>query len=158
MLTETGRVVALEADGLWVETIRKSTCGTCAVRKGCGHGLLNRMADGKRGYIRVLPGDQCLDDIRVNDQVLVGIPEEVILRGSFVAYVLPLLGMLMGALAAASWLEEHADLSALMGAIAGLGLGFLLVRWHGSRHRHDPAYQPILQGAVGSLAVPAELS
>jgi len=158
MLTETGRVVALEKDGLWVETIRKSTCGSCAVRKGCGHGLLNRMADGQRGYIRVLPGDQSVHNIRINDQVLIGIPEEVILRGSFVAYVLPLLSMLLGAIVAANWLPGASDLSALLGAASGLGLGFLLVRWHGSHHRLDPAYQPVLQGAVGSSAEPAHLS
>ena len=103
MLTETGRVVALEEDGIWVETIRKSTCGTCAVRKGCGHGLLNRMTDGRTGYIRVLPGSHPIDTIRVNDQVLVGIPEEIILRGSFIAYVVPVLGMLLGAVAAVNW-------------------------------------------------------
>jgi sigma-E factor negative regulatory protein RseC len=155
MLTETGRVVALEEDGLWVETIRKSTCGSCSVRKGCGHGLLNRMADGKRGYIRVLPGDQSIDNIRIDDQVLISIPEEVILRGSFIAYILPLLGMLLGAVAAVNWLPGNTDLSALLGAMAGLGLGFLLVRWHGLRHRLDPAYQPVLQGAAGSPAGPS---
>lgn len=158
MLTETGRVVALEADGLWVETIRKSTCGSCAVRKGCGHGLLNRMADGTRGYIRVLPGDQSMDHIHVNDQVLISIPEEVILRGSFIAYGLPLLVMLFGALAAANWFGAQSDLSALAGAVAGLGLGFLLVRWHASRHRHDRAYQPVLQGPAGLSADSAQHS
>jgi sigma-E factor negative regulatory protein RseC len=155
MLTENGRVVALEKDGLWVETLRKSTCGSCAVRKGCGHGLLNRMADGKRGLIRVLPGDQSIDDIRINDEVRIGIPEEVILRGSLVAYVLPLLAMLVGASAAVNWLPGDSDLPALLGASAGLGLGFLCVRWHGSRHRLDPAYQPVLQGPAGSPAARA---
>ena len=40
MLTETGRVVAVDDDGLWVETVRRSTCNACGVRQGCGHGLL----------------------------------------------------------------------------------------------------------------------
>ena len=152
MLTETGRIVALEADGLWVETIRRSTCGGCAARNGCGHGLLNRLSEGRRGYIRVLPGDHSIDEFRVDDQVLIGIPEEVVLRGSFIAYVLPLLGMLAGALAAATWLPGKGDLPALLGAAAGLLLGFLLVRWHGARHRQDAGFQPVLQGAVASPA------
>ena len=29
MLTETGRVVAVDDDGLWVETVRRSTCNAC---------------------------------------------------------------------------------------------------------------------------------
>ena len=72
MLIETGRVVAVDAQGLWVETIRQSTCGSCAARSGCGHGLLNRMSDGRQGYIRVLPGDQSIESVRINDQVLIG--------------------------------------------------------------------------------------
>ena len=43
MLLETGRVVAVDADSVWVETIRRTTCGSCAVQKGCGHGLLNQL-------------------------------------------------------------------------------------------------------------------
>ena len=90
MLTENGRVIAVEPGGLWVETVRKSTCGACSAQKGCGHGILNRMTDGKRGYIRVLPGEQSIQDYRVDDEVRFSIPEEVILRGSMVAYLVPI--------------------------------------------------------------------
>jgi len=155
MLTETGRVVALEPAGLWVETIRQSTCGSCVARKGCGHGLLNRASDGRRGYIRVLPGDQPIEKFKVNDTVLIGIPEEVVLRGSLVAYALPSLAMLAGAFAGVTWLPAGGDLAAVPGAVVGLLTGFLLVRWHGIRHRYDTGYQPVLQGLAsvsGELA------
>jgi len=154
MLTEAGRVVGVETDGLWIETMRRSTCGNCAAQKGCGHGLLNRISDGKRGYIRVLPGDRAIENYAIGDQVLIGIPEEVILRGSFIAYVLPLMGMLAGALAAASWLPGNEDFLALLGAAGGLVIGFILVRWHGARHYHDPGFQPVLQSVVPSVAEP----
>ncbi len=157
MLTETGRVVALEADGLWVETVRHSTCGTCSAQKVCGHGLLNRIAHGKSGYIRVLPGDQAIENYRVDDQVLISIPEEIILRGSFIAYILPLMGMLLGAFGAVSWLPGQGDLPALLGAAGGLVLGYTLVRWHGARHRHDPDFQPVLQSAATSFVEPVSL-
>tara|TARA_B100001540_G_scaffold303325_1_gene311814 strand:- start:272 stop:745 length:474 start_codon:yes stop_codon:yes gene_type:complete len=154
MLTETGRVVAVESDSLWVETIRKSTCGTCAARKGCGHGLLNSMSDGSRGYVRVLPGDQSLSACAVDDEVLISIPEEVLLRGSMIAYVLPLLCMLGGAVAAVEWLPGGQDALAAGGAIAGLALGFGLVRWHALRHRGDTRYQPVLLRVVERHARP----
>ena len=96
MMIESGRVVAVESDGLWVETIRKSTCGACAVQKGCGHGIINRLSDGSRNYLRVLPGDHSLSECSVDDQVRFAVPEAVILRGSLVVYVLPLLCMLFG--------------------------------------------------------------
>jgi sigma-E factor negative regulatory protein RseC len=157
MLTETGRVVGIEVDGLWVETIRRTTCGTCAAQKGCGHGLLNRISDGKRGYIRVLPGKRSIDHYRIDDQVLINIPEEVILRGSFIAYGLPLIAMLVGALAAVRWVPGSEDLVAVLGALGGLTLGFALVRWHSVSHRLDPSYQPMLVGKVTPFTEPVNL-
>ncbi|MCB1687303.1 MAG: SoxR reducing system RseC family protein [Halioglobus sp.] len=150
MLTESGRVVGLESDGLWVETIRRSTCGTCSAQKGCGHGLLNRIAEGKRGYIRVLPGEHPVSHYKIDDQVLISIPEEVILRGSIIAYVLPLLTMLAGALMAVNWLPGSEDLLAVCGAAGGLVLGYALVRWHGIRHRRDPDFQPVLLRVIAA--------
>ena len=148
MLTETGRVVGVEDESIWVETVRQSTCGSCAVQKGCGHGLLNRISDGKRGYIRILPGEQSIADYSIDDEVLFSIPEEVILRGSFIAYMLPLLGMLCGSMAAAELLPGNPNLLAIIGAVGGLTAGFALVRWHGVRHRGDPSFQPVLLGIV----------
>lgn len=144
MLTETGRVVAVEADGVWVETIRQSTCGSCAAQKGCGHGLMNRISDGHRSLIRALSGQLNASDCRVDDEVRIAIPEEVILRGSLVVYILPLLLMLAGAGIAAAVSLEHSDLAAALGAAGGFALGFALVRWHAHRHRDDRSLQPIL--------------
>ena len=157
MLTESGRVVGLEDDGVWVETIRRSTCGTCAAQKGCGHGLLHRISEGKRGYIRVLPGEHSIDHYKVDDQVLISIPEEVILRGSLVAYVMPLLTMLAGALSAVNLLSGNEDLLAVCGAAVGLAFGFALVRWHGTRHRRDPAFQPVLLRVIAPPVSPVTL-
>jgi sigma-E factor negative regulatory protein RseC len=157
MLTETGRVVGIEADGLWVETIRRSTCGACAAQKGCGHGLLNRISDGKRGYIRVLPGGRGIEHYSVDDHVVISIPEEVILRGSFIAYALPLITMLVGALAAVRCLPGNEDLVAVLGATCGMALGFALVHWHGARHRCDPKFQPVLLNVISPLAEPVTL-
>ena len=96
MLTETGRVVAVEPDSLWVETIRRSTCGSCAVQKGCGHGLINQMSDGSRSYVRVLPGKLAPSACSIDDEVRISIPEDVIVRGSLIVYIVPLLMMLAG--------------------------------------------------------------
>ena len=154
MLVETGRVVAVDVDGLWVETIRQSTCGTCAAQKGCGHGLLNRYSDGKRGYIRVLPGPEGTDNCAVDDQVRISIPEEVILRGSLVVYMVPLFCMLGGASLAAYWFSAVAESSPAIGAVLGFCLGFTLVRWHAWRHRHDHSMQPTLLDVV---QIPADV-
>lgn len=144
MLTETGRVVAIEGDGVWVETIRSSTCGACSLQKGCGHGLLSRIGDGRRGYIKVLPGDLAVSDCAVDDRVRISIPETVILRGSAIVYMVPLAAMLLGAGLAAGLSRGGSDLAAILGACLGLGAGLGLVRWHAWRHRHDASLQPTL--------------
>ena len=144
MPTETGRIVAIDADSLWVETIRKSTCGSCSAQKGCGHGLLNRIRDGQRGLVRVLPGAYSLADCRIDDEVSISLPDEVVLRGSLIVYMLPLVTMLAGAVAGSRWLSWSQDLAAVAGAMAGFAVGLALVRWHAWRHRDDAGLQPVL--------------
>lgn len=158
MLTETGRVVAVETDSIWVETVRQSTCGSCAARKGCGHGLMNRYTDGRQAYVRVLAGRRGLQGCRVDDEVRFAIPEEIVLRGSFIAYLLPMLTMLAGALCA-NWLYPgHADAAAAVGAVLGLGAGFALVRWHARRHVDDPGFQPVLVEVLTARGVPVQIA
>jgi len=144
MLTESARVVAVETDSVWVETIRKTTCGTCAAQKGCGHGLMNQYGSGKRSYIRVLPGESGVSSCRVDDEVLISIPEEVILQGSVIAYLMPLFCMLLGAVLAVQIQQEAQDMLAAVGAIVGLAVGFGALRWHSLAHRDDSRYQPVL--------------
>ncbi len=144
MLLETGRVVAVEDDGVWVETIRQTTCGSCAAQKGCGHGLLNSMSAGHRSLIRALPGALKPADCRVDDEVRISIPEEVILRGSFIVYMVPLVIMLAGTIIGSSGLTTNTDVGAALGAALGFAVGVLLVRIHARRHRDDPSLQPTL--------------
>ncbi|PLW68010.1 SoxR reducing system RseC family protein [Pseudohalioglobus lutimaris] len=143
MLLETGRVVAIEPDGIWVETIRKTTCGSCAAQKGCGHGLLNSISSGRRSLIRALPGELDPAECRVDDEVQISIPDEVILRGSFIVYIVPLVFMMLGTIIG-SESAGNADLGGALGAAAGFIVGFSLVRVHAWRHRDDRSLQPTL--------------
>lgn len=125
MLRETGRVVALEEDAVWVETIRSSACGRCAARSGCGHGVLARTGSTATGLVRVLATAMVsAGDCSLNDEVEIELPESAVLRGSLLLYLLPLgcavLGAVMG--------DAFGDLAAILGFAAGLGAGFLLVR------------------------------
>ena len=143
MITETGRVVAVESDCVWVETIQQSTCGSCSAQKGCGHGLLNAAAESNRGarrnHLRALFGDSSPEQFKIDDVVQISIPEQVLVRGALLAYIMPLLLML--ALAA---LADHflgGDVYALLGAVVGLVAGFGLVKWHAIHNRDDIASQ-----------------
>jgi sigma-E factor negative regulatory protein RseC len=114
---------------------------------------MNKVADGRRGYIRVLPGDQSTNNCQVDDQVLISIPEELILRGSLIAYMLPLVSMLGGAIAGVTAFPAHQDVAAALGCVAGMVLGFCLVRWHSNLHSDDPGFQPTLVKVLRTDAV-----
>ena len=160
MLIETGRVVAVEAeeDALWVETIRKSTCGSCAANKGCGHGLLNRISDGRTGYIRVLSGAVAARQCAIDDQVRISIPEQIILRGSMLVYMLPLMCMLAGAVGADVFWPAAGQFVTVAGAMLGLALGFALVRLHAWRHRQDSDLQPTVLEVLPGATLPVRLA
>jgi len=113
MLSETAHVVAVKSDSVWVETIRESTCGSCVAQKGCGHSLLNRISSGRRNYIEVFSGKLAAADCTVDDHVHISIPEKVILQGSLLVYMLPLIAMLGGAVLATTIFQGNPDLLAI---------------------------------------------
>lgn len=141
MLLETGSVVAVEPEGLWVETIQRSTCGSCAARKGCGQSLLAKMT-GHTSYLWLPLAGRSPDDYRVGDEIQLGVPEAVIANGSLFVYFLPLL-TLLAATVLAHYSLGREGITALA-AIAGLIIGGALVRWHAHATRHDSRLQPVL--------------
>lgn len=143
MIEEQGRVVAIEAGAVWVETLRKSTCSSCSVKAGCGQGLLDQLgAGGRRGYVRAL------SDLRleVGDAVVIGVREDLLVRGSLLVYLVPLLGLF-----AAGVLAEQLALSeplVISSALLGLFLACLAVRWRSRHTAGDPALQPVVLRAL----------
>jgi sigma-E factor negative regulatory protein RseC len=146
VLTETGRVVAVEPGKLWVETIRQSVCGSCAAQKGCGHGLLNQIGDGHRNYLQLSSRSFSRNQFQIDDRVTIGVPERLMLRGSAVLYLLPLACMLLASLVMPTLLPAISELASIGGAVGGFAVGLLLVRWHARYHQDNPDFQPRLLG------------
>jgi len=141
MIEEYGTVVRIERDAIWVETLQKSACGSCRAQKGCGQHVLGKVFS-SRTSIRVLLSDVAAETISLEQQVTIGIPEEVVVKASLMVYLTPLLLLLLGALAG-FWLHAS-DGFAVAGAVAGLLIGGAVVRWHAWAHRDDPRFQPVL--------------
>ncbi len=141
MIIESGRVVAVNSDSLWVETIQQSTCGSCAAEKGCGQGLIAKWG-GHTSYLRVLLEGRNPEDFQIDQTVKIGVPEEVVVKGSLFVYLIPLLGLMLGA-----WLGQSlvaSDVAAILGALGGLLLGGGVVRWRAYQTRNNPDLQPVL--------------
>ena len=100
-------------------------------------------------------GGDLEDRGRIDDQVRIGIPEDVILRGSVLVYMLPLLTTLCGAGFASTLSASEAY--TVLGAALGFAGGFALVRLHAWRHRDDTRMQPVLLEILSPGAAAAEL-
>lgn len=147
MIEEQGRVVAVEAGAVWVQTIRQSTCQSCSAKAGCGQGIMQRLGVGQQhGYVRCLVENQT---VRVGDAVLIGVPEDAVVKSSLMVYLLPLLALLAGAVGAAPWGEGLSVLAAVLAFAASL----LLVRWYDRRHASDPALQPVIMRQLVAASV-----
>ncbi len=143
MIEESGKIVEVNGDYAWIESERTSICGSCAVRKGCGTSVIAKLLGQRRVRMRVLNRI----DARVGEQVVVGISETGLLRGSLAVYFVPLLGLFLGALGGqwlvASLLQLQSDAAAIAGAVLGFLLALVWLR-HFSRNKDlDENYQPV---------------
>lgn len=137
MITETGKVVAVSGDRVWVQTIRTSACESCSARNGCGQRALAGVSGGRANQVLVTNSLGA----RVGDEVTVAIDESALLGASLLVYALPLLLMVLGTVAGHQLSGGH-DAAAMSGAAAGLFAGFFLARRAGSNPARD--YEPRL--------------
>lgn len=135
MITETGKVVAVDGDKAWVQTIRTSACQDCSARTGCGQRALASVSGGRANQVLV----NNRSGARVGEEVVLGIDEQSLLRASVMVYGLPLLLMVGFCIAGYQWFGGS-DLSAIIGALTGMAVGFWLVR--GWQSGASEQYQP----------------
>lgn len=136
MLYETGQVVAVETDGLWVETLKQSACAKCSAKAGCGQKLLASIhPKHDMTFIKAsfFDGSE-VKSWKVGDQAVLGIEEHALVRAALIAYLLPLGLMLVGAGILPHLLPQAfgfgEDGAAMLGAAAGLMIGAFAVRFH----------------------------
>lgn len=132
MITESGRVVAVDGSNIWVQTIRQSACNSCKARQGCGQRALAGVTGGRANQVCVANAL----DARVGDEVTLAIKESALLGASVLAYALPLLLFVLGAIAG-HLAGSGSEVASMVGALAGLAVGFGLSRFLNGRHESD---------------------
>jgi len=138
MIEETAQVVALEQDFAWVETQRKSACGSCAASSGCGTATLQKVLGNRRSRIKALNNLP----IVVGDQVVIGLEEQALIKGSIAVYAMPLLAMLGGALLLELMFASEG--LTVLGGLMGLMLGFWWLKGFSRRVQSDRQYQAVV--------------
>lgn len=124
MLEEQATVLNVEADAVWVEADRRKGCERCEAGQGCGGGVLGRLVVRGKSQVRAMND---LTGLQVGDQVVLGLDERLLLRGSLMTYLVPLLCLLAAALFAELALQAS-DLAVAAYGGLGLGAGLLILR------------------------------
>lgn len=133
MIEEQARVIGVSGDVAEVATVRHSACGGCAAKQGCGTSLLAAWFPQRELTFRL----QNPVDARVGDTVVIGLNEGALQRSSLLVYGLPLMGLLIGAIAGDQFfiaLAWPSELGGIIGSLFGLTAALGFVR-HGSERR-----------------------
>ena len=154
MIEMQARVVDIGKDGTaWVESMPNGSCSSCASgdgeteTSGCGAGKIGQIFTLKEKKYRVI------DTIhsQIGDEVIIGIADGSVLRGSAVVYMLPLLLIFIGALLAAQFTPvAQRDVASIFGAVGGFIVGAAWLFQFSRRASKDPRFQPVILRSVRS--------
>lgn len=126
MLEEEGVVVSVRGESAQVRVQQRSACGSCSARQGCGTSLLASLFPRRE---RVFMARNPLA-ARVGDHVVIGLRESDLQLASVVIYLLPVLGLIAGAMLG-SWLAEvlNSTDGELLSILLGSGMLALTLLW-----------------------------
>lgn len=144
MIEEMGTVIAVEDDGVWVETQIKTTCSSCQASESCPTSTVAKAFSPKANHVKL----QVPCSLVVGQQVKMGISELALLRASWMVYMVPLLLLLVSA-TTLSWLipNLHELIVLLCACICALG-GFWWASASAKKSHNIAKYHPIFLGAT----------
>ncbi len=124
MIEENVQILSIENDCLWVEGIQRSACHTCSAQQGCGQSLLAKLA-AQPVRLKIPLDGRDASSFQIGQDVTIGIAEHVMVRGSLLIYLLPLLLLLLGIWAGDS-IFDHELVAVVCGLLGLLGGGLLV--------------------------------
>ena len=123
MLIREGKIVAIHPRSVTLRVERASACGSCRARNACEGGT-------PAGDIE-LPID-APDAYRLGQSATLALPVSSAFGAVAIAYLLPLISLLLGVGLAAD--AGAPDAVVALSGLAGLGLGFTLACWLARRN------------------------
>ncbi|NKI75900.1 SoxR-reducing system protein RseC [Dickeya sp. CFBP 2040] len=138
MIKEWATVVSWQAGTAVLRCEQRSGCQSCQSRMSCGTGVLNQIGGAAIHQLAVSYPQPLLPGQRVE----IGLAESSLLRSAMLVYLLPLLGLMLGAALMQHWL--HSDLMAVMGAFAGVAVSFAAVKRLSAKIDNNQRYQPVI--------------
>jgi len=137
MIDASGMITAIDGDYAIVQ-MDETGCGRCHEQGGCGGNNIGKMFCNAPRTFRVLnPGHSA-----INDRVTIVIAEGTVRRSATLAYGLPLLALILGALTGTALSGE---IGAIIGALIGLLCSWLALYVAQLRASPDQRTQPYIR-------------
>jgi sigma-E factor negative regulatory protein RseC len=132
-----------------VETQRKSTCDACDAKTGCGTQVIGKVVGNRRNRVRVLNKIGA----STGDEVVVGLQEGAMLRGSLAMYFAPLVGLFggaaLGSVFSSMWNVAYSDGMQIVASVIGLLAGLWWLKRFTQKIRSDEQYQAVILRKCG---------
>jgi sigma-E factor negative regulatory protein RseC len=143
MIEEYAIVTSCVNSRATLEIERRTACGLCGQKRGCGNATWGKLLGHKSHAFEA----ENPINANVGDSVVVGINEHAMLNSVFLLYIVPLLGLLIGAILADTFLKN--EFFVILSAASGLILGFLWVKGHlighdGAGQTFNTKYQAVI--------------
>jgi sigma-E factor negative regulatory protein RseC len=124
MIEEQAIVIKASKDRVTLEVVRSAPCGLCGQVRGCGNSIWGKIFSHQTGHI------ETRNDLnaKLGDIVILGIDETLMLKSSLMLYGVPLFTMFLGMLIFNHLAKEMVELYTLIGAVAGLILGVVMIK------------------------------
>jgi sigma-E factor negative regulatory protein RseC len=137
MIDSPGTITAI--DGEYAIVLMDETgCGRCHEPGGCGGNNIGKMFCHSPRTFRVAnPGQSA-----IGDRVQIAVGEGAVRRSALLAYALPLVALLVGALGGSALAGET---GAIAGAVSGLLCAWLVLRYAQGRATPDQRHQPYIR-------------
>lgn len=122
MIEQQATIIEVDGNTVWLQAERESTCSNCQVKQGCGTGLLAKHVGKKFSKISV----HKTTDVALGEVVTLVIPEQALLQGAALMYLLPLTLLFLFSIISRSFgLGEGTQ---ILAGLAGLATGFAIVK------------------------------
>lgn len=139
LMHESGIISSIEGDFAYVDAQSQSGCNGCASSSGCGTSAIATLfTTASKRAIKV----RNRLNAQVGDQVILTLDKSRLIKHSFMAYGVPLIGLFLFAILLSSLSvrllevgETAADIAAIIGGFLGVALGWWLTH---------TIYQPVL--------------
>lgn len=124
MIEQQATVIEIDNDTIWLQAQRQSTCSQCQVKQGCGTGLLAKHVGKRFSKIAV----NKTTETTVGQVVTLAIPEQALLQGAALMYLLPLALLFLFSIVMRTF--QMGEGVEILAGLVGLVVGFIWVKQH----------------------------